>query len=214
MRFFEVLDLFSGIGGMSLGLNRAGMTTIAFSEVDPWCSTILKRHWQGVPNLGDITQIGITPTSSAEDFPAKILASQVKEPPLPERVQDYGDLCAEPFAWYDPNTHLWRTWRRCASEGWERFCETWPRAGMIRNGIAYRRLPLVPLTGATGYGLLPTPTTSDAKGAGRKRYFGSPHYKNNLREYLRTSFDAPIYPHPSFLEWMMQYPAGWTESED
>ena len=212
MKPFEVLDLFSGIGGMSLGLERAGMTTIAFSEINLWCSTILQQHWPGVPNLGDITQLGIEPTSYAEDSPARISVSQVKEPPLPERVQDSGGSCAEPFAWYDPSTRLWRTWQRCASEGWARFSETWPRAGMTRNGIAYRLSPLVPLTGGTGFGLLPTPTTSDAKGAGRKRYFGSPHYKANLREYLRTSFNDPIFPNPSFLEWMMQYPIGWTES--
>ena len=30
----KVLDLFSGIGGFSLGLERAGMETIAFCEFD------------------------------------------------------------------------------------------------------------------------------------------------------------------------------------
>lgn len=30
----RVLDLFSGIGGFSLGLERAGMTTVAFCEID------------------------------------------------------------------------------------------------------------------------------------------------------------------------------------
>ena len=197
---------------MSLGLGRAGITTIAFSENDTWCSTILQRHWPGVPNLGDITQLGIQPTSSAEDSLVRTSVSQVREPPLPESVPDSGGTCAEPFAWFDPSTCLWRTWQPCASEGWVRFSETWPRAGMIRNGIADRRVRLVPLTGATGFGLLPTPTTSDAKGSGKKRYFGSPYYKGNLREFLRTSSEDPIYPHPNFLEWMMQYPSGWTES--
>lgn len=31
-----VLDLFSGIGGFSLGLERAGMRTVAFCECDPY----------------------------------------------------------------------------------------------------------------------------------------------------------------------------------
>ena len=30
----NVLDLFSGIGGFSLGLERAGMRTVAFCEID------------------------------------------------------------------------------------------------------------------------------------------------------------------------------------
>jgi hypothetical protein len=38
----------------------------------------------------------------------------------------------------------------------DEFSETWPRAGMTRNGTAYRLQPLAPLTGETGSGLLPT----------------------------------------------------------
>ncbi len=53
----KVLDLFSGIGGFSLGLERAGFQTIAFAEIDPYCSTILSKHWPGVPNLGDVRTI-------------------------------------------------------------------------------------------------------------------------------------------------------------
>ena len=36
----KVLDLFSGIGGFSLGLERAGMTTVAFCEIDPYCQAV------------------------------------------------------------------------------------------------------------------------------------------------------------------------------
>lgn len=44
-----------------------------------------------------------------------------------------------------------------------RFSETWPRAGMTRNGTAYRRVPLAPLTGEIGSGSWPTPCAEDAK---------------------------------------------------
>ncbi|MBT7941731.1 MAG: DNA (cytosine-5-)-methyltransferase [Alphaproteobacteria bacterium] len=50
----NVLDLFSGIGGFSLGLERAGMTTVAFCEVDPWCRKILAKHWPDVPCFDDV----------------------------------------------------------------------------------------------------------------------------------------------------------------
>lgn len=52
-----VLDLFSGIGGFSLGLERAGMTTVAFCEIDPFCRAVLKKHWPHVPQFEDIRSL-------------------------------------------------------------------------------------------------------------------------------------------------------------
>ena len=49
-----VLDLFSGIGGISLGLHWAGMRTVAFCESDPFARAVLRRHWPGVPCYPDI----------------------------------------------------------------------------------------------------------------------------------------------------------------
>ena len=51
---FTVLDLFSGIGGFSLGLHWAGMRTTAFCEIDPFARSVLRRHWPGVPVYHDI----------------------------------------------------------------------------------------------------------------------------------------------------------------
>jgi DNA (cytosine-5)-methyltransferase 1 len=51
----NVLDLFSGIGGFSLGLERAGMRTVGFVEIKPYCRAVLAKHWPGVPCHDDIT---------------------------------------------------------------------------------------------------------------------------------------------------------------
>lgn len=40
-----------------MGLERAGWRTVSFSEIDPYASAVLARHWPGVPNLGDITSL-------------------------------------------------------------------------------------------------------------------------------------------------------------
>ena len=53
----KVLDLFSGIGGFSLGLERAGMETAAFCEIDKKCHKVLKKHWPQVPIFDDVTTL-------------------------------------------------------------------------------------------------------------------------------------------------------------
>lgn len=50
----RVLDLFSGFGGMSLGLERAGMRTVAFCEIDPFARRVLSNHWPRVPIYEDV----------------------------------------------------------------------------------------------------------------------------------------------------------------
>lgn len=51
----KVLDLFSGIGGFSLGLERTGgFETVAFCEIDPFCRKVLAKHWPGVPIYEDV----------------------------------------------------------------------------------------------------------------------------------------------------------------
>ena len=53
----RVLDLFSGIGGFSLGLEACGMTTTAFCERDPYCQSILKKHWPKTPLHTDVRNL-------------------------------------------------------------------------------------------------------------------------------------------------------------
>jgi len=51
------LDLFSGIGGFSFGLEAAGFHTVAFAETDPDASIVLDHYWPNVPNLGDVRHL-------------------------------------------------------------------------------------------------------------------------------------------------------------
>ena len=50
-------SLFSGIGGLDLGLERAGMQVIWQSEIDPYACKVLTKHWKDIPNHGDIKEI-------------------------------------------------------------------------------------------------------------------------------------------------------------
>lgn len=51
------LDLFSGIGGFSLALEKVGFKTIAFCERDEYCRLLLQKHWKGVKIYNDIKKL-------------------------------------------------------------------------------------------------------------------------------------------------------------
>lgn len=67
----NVLDLFSGIGGFSLGLERAGMRTVAFCEIDPYCQAVLRKHWPDVPVFGDVREFTLQAVADAISNPIR-----------------------------------------------------------------------------------------------------------------------------------------------
>ena len=62
-----VLDLFSGIGGFSLGLERTGgFKTVAFCEIEPYCQAVLRKHWPDVPIYPDVTELSLADVGSPQ----------------------------------------------------------------------------------------------------------------------------------------------------
>lgn len=53
----RLLDLFSGIGGFSLGAEANGIPTVAFVEKDPFCQKVLRKHWSNTPIISDIKTV-------------------------------------------------------------------------------------------------------------------------------------------------------------
>jgi len=65
----KVLDVCSGIGGFSLGLEATGgFDTVAFCENDEFCRKVLNKHWPNVPIYEDLKEIGNEPTRLIQEF--------------------------------------------------------------------------------------------------------------------------------------------------
>jgi DNA (cytosine-5)-methyltransferase 1 len=53
----RVLDLFAGIGGFTLGLEKAGFETVAFCEIEPYAQKVLAKNWPEIPIYDDVRKI-------------------------------------------------------------------------------------------------------------------------------------------------------------
>ena len=50
-------SLFSGVGGLDLGLERAGMEVRWQCEIDPYCRKVLAKHWPAIPCYDDVRNL-------------------------------------------------------------------------------------------------------------------------------------------------------------
>lgn len=53
----RTLDLFAGIGGLSLAAEWAGMEVAAFCEIEPFPQRVLRKHWPHVPIFEDVRDL-------------------------------------------------------------------------------------------------------------------------------------------------------------
>jgi DNA (cytosine-5)-methyltransferase 1 len=92
------LDLFSGIGGFALGLQKVGFETVAFCDIEKYCQHLLKQKWNGIKIYSDVREI------TKEKFKADGIES-------PEIIT--GGFPCQPFSvagsrkGTDDNRHLW-----------------------------------------------------------------------------------------------------------
>lgn len=64
----KYVSIFSGIEAATVAWHPLGWEPLAFSEIDPFPSTVLQHHYPDIPNLGDITKIDWNPYKGQADL--------------------------------------------------------------------------------------------------------------------------------------------------
>lgn len=149
-------------------------------------------------------------TSLLADSPVRILATPESESESKASAAAFGERCTESFARYDRESLSWKTSQLCLDGEWEEFSETWPRAGSMRSGIAFRSEPLADTFYATACLSLPkvpSPVSADHKGAGRDRLERGAN--NNLRDYFAIKYNM-LYPPVAMVEYLLGFPIEWS----
>lgn len=100
----RVLDLFSGIGGFSLGLERTGgFETVAFCEYEPFPRAVLAKHWPDVPCFPDVREL----KGSDIDGPVDVICGGYPCQPFSTAGQRRGK---------EDDRHLWPEFSRLVAE--------------------------------------------------------------------------------------------------
>jgi DNA-cytosine methyltransferase len=124
----KVLDLFSGIGGFSLGLHSTDIfDTVKFVEFDEFCQKILKKNFPNVPIEGDIKNV------RGKEFEADIIVGGFPCQPFSVAGKQKGR---------DDNRYLWPEMFRLVKEIKPEFVIGENVQGLVnlQNGMVLRQV--------------------------------------------------------------------------
>ena len=104
-------------------------------------------------------------TSYRAGFPVRTYQAPEREPELPANDRGYGDKWRESLARFDRATSSWKIPQCLLLGASEPSSVTWPRWGMMRDGVCWELTTSERPTSGTASGSWPTPRTADWKGA-------------------------------------------------
>lgn len=141
-------------------------------------------------------------TSSVEDSRVRTSLRLEREMELEAKRAVCGNIWRELSVRFDPISYGWKTHRCLWSEDLEQSSVTFPRWGMIADGVLWERITQEPIISETGSGYWPTPTAHNAKEG------NYPAERNRKTPTLASQVGGKL--NPNWVEWLMGWPVGWT----
>ena len=111
----------------------------------------------------------------------------------------------------DQQPSYWRTSQPSLLGDWTVYSERWPRSGMMLSGTAYLLPTLAHRTAVTASTSWPTPLARDYKDSGDWRKLAKYAHKKRLGCSVAASDKTSGGLNPTWVEWLMGFPEGWTD---
>jgi site-specific DNA-cytosine methylase len=204
------LDLFSGIGGFSKGLEKIGMKCVGQVEIDDYCNKILEKIWPNVKRMKDIREV------KGDEFGKIDLicgSPHVNQYPVQEKEKEQkitvgsGQKLFASYKLLDQNGSYLRMLVElllCNQEWFSIRCSLiWKVMNTKCNRLIYQLVPLMHHTEEKEYGLWPTPAAFDANNVtayrkdsniktGGKHSVSLTHYVHYMENFIPTpvAYDA------------------------
>ena len=222
------LALFAGAGGGILGGHLLGWRTVCAVEWEPYPASVLCARqndgllppfpiWDDVQTFDGKPWRGIVDVVSG-GFPCQDISAAGRGGGLKVIGQECGKRWHGLLARYDPNTHSLRTVQCSLLEDLNESLQTWPRWGLMHDGVCYQQPMLAQTTSESESGSLQRIPTPDANMGNRGtqenwqpvRPSGQPA-QYPINQYLRDLTKTTGKPNPMWCEWLMGWPMGWTD---
>ena len=163
----------------------------------------------------DLFQTELESMSSREDSPVRTSLSPGIAQESPLSVAGYGQSAPVCLGTFDPHTPSLKTSQTCLMEGGgiglSEFYGTFPRSGMMRSGTVYQLPRLAPTITEIGSGLWHTPKASDYKSVTSNMDYHRKRTDKELSCQVAISENSTLPMNPTWVEWLMGFPAGHTD---
>ena len=218
-----MISLFTGIGGFDLAAETLDWNILFQSEIDDYCIQVLNKRYPNIPKYGNINEIDATKFAGYVDvvaggFPvshsAMLGCSKAKKIPA-----FYGRKCIELYKNVDRTGSLLKTFSDLlvTQTDWSssKCALIWNVKVTKYNRLLFQLRVRTLFKKGSEFGLLPALTASEAKRIKLRRESILKHSDKRKSNYLaahisRAGFN-PSDITPSWMEWFMGFPTGWTE---
>lgn len=204
-------SLFSGIGGVELGLEACGLGPVIWQcDSDPDARTVLAKHWPDMSLYQDVAQIDETvrrPDIVCGGFPCQDISdagtSKVRNGIYGKKKAGYGVNLQGSSGFSVPDGSSSKTLPRSPNEGSTKSFRRLPRWGSMRNGVVSAGVGPALRTHEKDCSYLPAPTaTANQTAPSMAKWPGCKHLQDLFGEGSQIL--------PAFWEWEMGFPAEWT----